>query len=1099
MGKKLKIPGALALSIIILVAALFATSAYLASTRLDLSPYHQAIESIIKTKTGIDVKLSGITLKALPSPYIELKGLKVSYGESPMLEVSDARARIAFLPLLANRLVISDLRVEDAAFFINRDIEGRINVVEFLRLSIIRPELKALKLSGGRVLFSDQRAGKALIEAHTSAEIKRGKGKDTFFSMVARIKNSGEIYSSGAIHGSLKNISANAVAKDIDLRAFSPYLENTGIKIQGGRLSAGASCSLDKNGFTINATTLNYRDLGLSLAGRKTEPLSSKNGSANLMLNYSDHGFKISLNSLDILVDDIFVKGSMLTEGPFNDMTYMASLSTTQIKPARLIRHILGTSKTPPKDVSDIASPEGAISVDLLEAEGRINDLLNGRATGAVKRADLLLDNIGFSHKAYKKRFSGISGLASIKGDSIFLRGLSGAYGNTRADEINGSVTGLTRAAVSDLTIKARLDLGEAQEVLKDFSVKKEKNDTTNNALEKISFAGKASLLLALKGPLRGPVGPDYSGLLSVKDAAIRHHEASLQVKDAYGDIEFNRKNIFIKGLSGVIGRSRINISGRVEDYLEDGIIFAIDAKAGIFWDDALKAFPDIKAIDVKGMIPAELGIRGTARELTMDIAADLTRPSIEYKNILRKDAEKAFLIKGTILKDPSGLRLMPLIFNPGGSRITVEGIASSGFKTYDISINAPSIALKDLSGVSAFLSNHDDASGAVSIALNARKDAPDLAPAYSGEINLENGTLKPLFSARPVVIENLSARFSGNSASLSIERLKSGRSEASLRASSLDLSGRVLDFEISSEFFDTSDFFASNGKTASNASEEKNPILPFSGKGRVFAKKGLMRGHVFKELSASISSTNGSVYFSPLSLELDKGNISGSISVHLDAKKEHAFDLRLALTEVDFETMLDAFGAKGKILSGPVSGAIELWGRPGPRPFLGNVNGKARIYSGKGKLWEFLFLSKIFSIVNIVSIDELFKEGLPYKYLTGDFSVMDGIISSGNLYLDSDSIRMSAAGDIDMVNSTIDGYLAMHPFVTIDKIISTVPLAGWIITGDKKSALSMYFSVSGPLKDPKTEPAPVVSIGKNIYDVLERLVETPFELLIPR
>ena len=31
------------------------------------------------------------------------------------------------------------------------------------------------------------------------------------------------------------------------------------------------------------------------------------------------------------------------------------------------------------------------------------------------------------------------------------------------------------------------------------------------------------------------------------------------------------------------------------------------------------------------------------------------------------------------------------------------------------------------------------------------------------------------------------------------------------------------------------------------------------------------------------------------------------------------------------------------------------------------------------------------------------------------------------------------------------------------------------------------------------TEPAPVVSIGKNIYDVLERLVETPFELLIPR
>lgn len=1098
MGKKTKIPGALALSILILVAALVMLSAFLASTRINLSPYHQGIESAIKTKTGIDVKLSDIALKALPTPYLELKGLKVSYGGHPMLEVNDARVKVAFLPLLANRLVIRDLRVDNAAFFINRDIDGRINIVEFLRLTVIKPELIGLRLSGARVFFSDKMTGAAPVEADVSAEFKRGPGKSTFFSLGAWIERKGEIYSSGEIRGSLMDISGQAVIKDIDTGAIAPYLKNTGIKIHGGRLSAAASYRLDKNGFKIHDAAIDYTDLNLGYAGDKAQTLRSKNGSANLMLNYSDDGFKVSLSALNLLIDDITVKGSLLTEGPFSDMAYNVSLSTTPIGTDALLRRA-AASKPLEKNIAGISFAEGTVSVDLLEAQGRINDLINGRAAGALKTANLSLDNVGFSHGAYKKRFSGFSGIASIKGNSIFFKGVTGSYGNIRADALNGVITDFTGAAISDLAIKTRFDLSEAHGLVEDFSAKKEITGATGNGLKKISASGAAVLLLNLKGPLKGPVGPDYSGVLNIKNAAIKHPAALLRLEAATGDIEFNRKKISIKWLSGVAGRSRINISGGVTDYLGDKAVFDIAARATVFWDDVLKAYPDILGLDAKGPIVADAKILGTADELTMDIAADLTKTAFTYKNILSKGAEKAFSAKATVLKNTSGLRLMPLIFNADGSQITIEGVASNGFKTYDVSVKAPSLALKDLSGVSAFLSPDHAASGAVSVEFNARKNDPSLAPSYTGEISLKTGSLKPLFLARPVVVKNLFAKFSGNSASLAIESLESGKSLVSLKARSPDISGRVFDFEISSDLFDTEDFFGSAEKRAARPQEDKKAILPFSVKGRVLAKNGSLWGHEFKGLSATVNSTDGSVYFSPLSLELDKGRISGSIAINLDSKKEHAFDLGLELSEVDFETMLGAFGARSKILSGPVSGSIELWGKKGAEPFLGGVNGKARIYSRDGKLWEFLFLSKIFSIVNIVSIGELFKEGLPYRHLTGDFSVMDGVISSGNLYLDSGSLRMSAAGDIDAVNSTIDGYLAMHPFVTIDKIISRVPVAGWIITGEKKSAISMYFSIEGPLKDPKTEPAPVVSIGKNIYDVLERLVETPFELLIPR
>ena len=138
----------------------------------------------------------------------------------------------------------------------------------------------------------------------------------------------------------------------------------------------------------------------------------------------------------------------------------------------------------------------------------------------------------------------------------------------------------------------------------------------------------------------------------------------------------------------------------------------------------------------------------------------------------------------------------------------------------------------------------------------------------------------------------------------------------------------------------------------------------------------------------------------------------------------------------------------------------------------------------------------RIFSFVNIVSIDEAFREGLQYKKITGDVKIKDGVLSTDNLALDSDTLRMSAAGEIDFPDSHIDALLAFHPFVTIDKIISAIPLAGWIITGREKSTVSMYFAVEGPLSKPEIGPVPIKSVSTPVFGILERLLEAPVEIL---
>ena len=92
----------------------------------------------------------------------------------------------------------------------------------------------------------------------------------------------------------------------------------------------------------------------------------------------------------------------------------------------------------------------------------------------------------------------------------------------------------------------------------------------------------------------------------------------------------------------------------------------------------------------------------------------------------------------------------------------------------------------------------------------------------------------------------------------------------------------------------------------------------------------------------------------------------------------------------------------------------------------------------------------------------------------------------------------MSAFGDVNALKKRIDAQLGFHPFVTIDKIITTIPLAGWIIGGKNKSFLSMYYEINGPLKNPEVYPVPVKTIGKGILGILQRTIVTPVKILTP-
>jgi len=239
-------------------------------------------------------------------------------------------------------------------------------------------------------------------------------------------------------------------------------------------------------------------------------------------------------------------------------------------------------------------------------------------------------------------------------------------------------------------------------------------------------------------------------------------------------------------------------------------------------------------------------------------------------------------------------------------------------------------------------------------------------------------------------------------------------------------------------------------------------------------------------------------VRYSPVNFTSHDGLVTGSHTVMRSADSPAAFSTALNVSRLKLPGLIRELGAEKPVLSGRLSAEFDLTAKRVDGPTVSGLDGAIRVTAADGRLWKFVVVSKVFSVVNILSINQLFEEGLPYKAITGNFKLENGMISSEDLLFESKSMRMSAVGRINAPEGLIKATLGVHPFVTIDKIISTIPLAGWILTGQEKSTVTLYYKVEGRLKDPRVDPLPVKSVGDKVLGIFERLLTAPAKALEP-
>ncbi len=92
----------------------------------------------------------------------------------------------------------------------------------------------------------------------------------------------------------------------------------------------------------------------------------------------------------------------------------------------------------------------------------------------------------------------------------------------------------------------------------------------------------------------------------------------------------------------------------------------------------------------------------------------------------------------------------------------------------------------------------------------------------------------------------------------------------------------------------------------------------------------------------------------------------------------------------------------------------------------------------------------------------------------------------------DSDAMRITLVGKVDLVKERVDARVGIHPLVTIDLVLSHLPIAGYILTGKDRALLSLVYDVRGDVEDPRIEAIPVKAMGEGFLGILQRLLETP-------
>ncbi|MBJ6801749.1 DUF3971 domain-containing protein [Geomonas propionica] len=641
-----------------------------------------------------------------------------------------------------------------------------------------------------------------------------------------------------------------------------------------------------------------------------------------------------------------------------------------------------------------------------------------------------------------------------------------------------------------------------------------------------------------------------------VEDGVVNYGSGIPIFTGVKGLLELSGKDFLLKGMTGRFGTSPLSLEGRITDYpLDRPCQYLFTAKVQprqpeVVWllGKGIGSFATNSILNLKG--------EGGTSLYRLSGDSDLTTAAYTFKDLVAKPAGRTNSVSFSMEFDKEQFRITSLHYLLPPAALSATAVSRYGGPvSFEIKTNQ--FQSTEVGQLVPMVKKYHP-TGLVQLLLHASGPDTDRLT-WSGNVGLAGVTLKPGDKIKPLTGVNGTVKVNGETFETSQLQVRLGNTSISGRGVLTGTQNPSWQLVFSSPSVDPADLgFATGGapvrveRVQGNLTYQKdnlqitslsgslgktslqvkgsvkdlqhplaelvvaapylNPddLMPlFGGPGgegpvtlraQVTANEGKLKDFPFQRLKTTVFYENHVLQLLPFEFSSFEGEVTGRLRSDLVAPARH--NLSCSVQKVSAAALLHSLGVKKQEVTGAMSmqGDLSVRGES-TADYKRSIQGNVKVRIERGSIRKFSTLSKIFSILNVSQLfkgqlPDMVSGGMPFNKITSDIAFNNGVATTQNLFVDSNAMNISAVGKVDLVKDELDLNVGVQPLQTVDKVVSKIPIVGWILTGKDKSLITTYFEAKGRIEDPQVTAVPVKSLAKGVFNIFKRVFELPARLI---
>jgi hypothetical protein len=763
----------------------------------------------------------------------------------------------------------------------------------------------------------------------------------------------------------------------------------------------------------------------------------------------------VNVQAFDLLVDSLHFKGSCAITGlNGKDPRITASATSAPLDLARYNAYIPYGIIT--KDVSEYIEQHikgGMLQLDTGRLDGTISQIANmgiGTNYNVLYISARITDGI-VSYGPTVPAFNAVAGRLELRGKDFTLTGMSGKFG-TSPLTMEGKITDYppTPAPCTfPFTMKISPRQAEAAWLLGPARGKV------------LSLSGEAPLILSGEGTTSQYT---LTGNWQLSQATYALPDIVQKPAGKNNSLAFKatitKQDLLLHSISYSLGPLQLSLSGKWPFATTTAVSTFTVGSNRFPAQEVAPMLPALKAYQPAGFVQASMSAVG---------------PGISPSDLLWK---------GTITLNGFGFTPTENIKALRG----ITGILHLNGKSLETAQVSTTIGSTSISGKGAY---HWGEEPAGSIVFSSPRIVPaDFGFAASG--------------ATPLTISRVQGNLSYKGKQLAIKQLSGqiNKSFLTIRGTYTSQGEQSAALTANATYLELADIIAlARLESVPKNSGKLTPTKPFHLTTMVTADSGLLGNIQFTRLHAQAELKDSILYLQPFEFHAYGGKVQGKSRLDFGAATPR-YQASGNATQIDARTLLADLGSNSKPLAGTVTLHADITGKGNSfEECKQTALGTAILTIKEGSINRFPILSKVFSILNVsqllkMQLPDMVSGGMPFNAITAHFAIADGIITTNDLYLASDAMNISAVGSLNLKKNELNATIGVQPLQTIDKVVSRIPIVGWILTGKDRTFITTYFEAKGRVDDPQVSAIPVKSITKGTLDIFKRLFAMPAKLI---